>query len=152
MLYSRSTEYAIRALIHLAQVPQGGYAMAKNIAEQENIPAPFLAKILQQLAHIGLLRSVKGPHGGFGLNMPAEEIRLIDIVEVLDGLEGHALPDAVTADCPDGLYCTRHAEWMELKKEIVDYLKAHTIAELADSLEAKRTLLARRAKRRAKGK
>jgi len=65
MIYSRSAEYAIRAFVHLAQVPEGKYAMVKNIAEQEEIPAHFLAKILQQLARKGLLRSSKGPTGGF---------------------------------------------------------------------------------------
>ena len=67
MIYSRSAEYAIRAFVHLAQVQEGKYAMVKNIAEQEDIPAHFLAKILQQLARKGLLRSSKGPTGGFSL-------------------------------------------------------------------------------------
>jgi Iron-dependent Transcriptional regulator len=53
MIYSRSAEYAIRAFVHLAQVPEGKFAMVKNIAEQEKIPAHFLAKILQQLARKG---------------------------------------------------------------------------------------------------
>ena len=47
MIYSRSSEYAIRAFVHLAQVPDGKYAMVKNIAAEEEIPAHFLAKILQ---------------------------------------------------------------------------------------------------------
>ena len=72
MIYSRSAEYAIRAFVHLAQVPEGKYAMVKNIAEQEDIPAHFLAKILQQLARKGLLRSSKGPTGGFALRVDAE--------------------------------------------------------------------------------
>jgi len=86
MIYSRSAEYAIRAFVHLAQVPEGKYAMVKNIAEQEDIPAHFLAKILQQLARKGLLRSSKGPTGGFALRVDPAEIRLLDIVEALDGL------------------------------------------------------------------
>jgi DNA-binding IclR family transcriptional regulator len=69
MIYSRSAEYAIRAFVHLAQVNEGKYAMVKNIAEQEDIPAHFLAKILQQLARKGLLRSSKGPTGGFALRV-----------------------------------------------------------------------------------
>ena len=69
MIYSRSAEYAIRAFVHLAQVQEGKYAMVKNIAEQEDIPAHFLAKILQQLARKGLLRSSKGPTGGFALRV-----------------------------------------------------------------------------------
>jgi len=75
MIYSRSAEYAIRAFVHLAQVPEGKYAMVKNIAEQEEIPAHFLAKILQQLARKGLLRSSKGPTGGFALRVDPSEIR-----------------------------------------------------------------------------
>ena len=47
MLYSRSAEYAIRAFVNLAQVPDGRYAMVKQIAAEEEIPAHFLAKILQ---------------------------------------------------------------------------------------------------------
>jgi DNA-binding IscR family transcriptional regulator len=61
MIYSRSVEYAIRALVHMAQVPNGQYAMVKNIAAQEEMPLHFLAKILQQLARAGLLRSSKDP-------------------------------------------------------------------------------------------
>ena len=72
MIYSRSAEYAIRAFVHLAQVQEGKYAMVKNIAEQEDIPAHFLAKILQQLARKGLLRSSKGPTGGFALRVEPE--------------------------------------------------------------------------------
>ena len=86
MIYSRSSEYAIRAFMHLAQAPDGKYVMVKQIAEQENIPAHFLAKILQQLARKGLLRSSKGPTGGFALRKPASEIALVHIVEALDGL------------------------------------------------------------------
>ena len=85
MIYSRSAEYAIRAFVHLAQVNEGKYAMVKNIAEQEDIPAHFLAKILQQLARKGLLRSSKGPTGGFALRVDRDEIAW-DIVEALDGL------------------------------------------------------------------
>ena len=72
--------------MHLAQLPGGKYAMVKNIAAEEDIPAHFLAKILQQLARKGMLRSSKGPTGGFTLRVPADRIRLLDIVEALDGL------------------------------------------------------------------
>ena len=54
MLYSKSAEYAIRAFVNLSQVPEGKYAMVKNIAQQEDIPTHFLAKILQQLARLAL--------------------------------------------------------------------------------------------------
>src|SRR5258708_9290148 len=85
MIYSRSAEYAIRSFVYLARIPDGKFAMARHIAEEEQIPAHFLAKILQELTRKGLLRSNKGPSGGFCLRVPASQIRLLDLVEALDG-------------------------------------------------------------------
>ena len=97
MIYSRSAEYAIRAFIFLATVPEGKYAMVKQIAEQCDIPAHFLAKILQQMARKGFLRSSKGPTGGFCLRMPADEISMLQLVDTIDGLTDFTL-DAMPAD------------------------------------------------------
>src|SRR5579875_3793770 len=87
MIYSRSYEYAVRACVHLARVPVGKCAMVKDIARDEGIPSHFLAKILQSLARQGLLRSMKGPSGGFCLDVPARRLKLLDIVQAVEGLE-----------------------------------------------------------------
>src|SRR6202021_1082116 len=115
MIYSRSAEYAIRAFVHLAQVPDGKYAMVKNIAEQEDIPVHFLAKILQLLDRKGLLRSSKGPTGGFALRPTPQEIRLLDIVESLDGLECYEKCVAGHAQCSDTTVCFMHDNWAGLR-------------------------------------
>ena len=112
MIYSRSAEYAIRAFVHLAQVQEGKYAMVKNIAEQEDIPAHFLAKILQQLARKGLLRSSKGPTGGFALRVEPTEIRLLDIVEALDGLAPYQQCASGLSECSDDMPCSMHDSWI----------------------------------------
>jgi len=114
MIYSRSAEYAIRAFVHLARVQEGKYAMVKNIAEQEEIPAHFLAKILQQLARKGLLRSSKGPTGGFALRVEASEIRLLDIVEALDGLAPYQQCASGLSECSDDMPCSMHDSWIAL--------------------------------------
>src|ERR1700680_4948817 len=85
MIYSRSAEYAIRALVHIAGLPSGEYTMAKNIAAGGNIPAHFLAKILQDLARDGFLKSNKGPRGGFRLALPAEGLSMLRVIEAVDG-------------------------------------------------------------------
>src|SRR3954453_6438158 len=85
MIYSRSAEYAIRSCVFLARVPDGKFAMARHIAEEEKIPAHFLAKILQELTRKGMLRSSKGPSGGFSLRLPAAKNKPLEIVEALDG-------------------------------------------------------------------
>ncbi len=141
MIYSRSSEYAIRAFVHLAQVPEGKYAMVKQIAAEEEIPSHFLAKILQQLARKGLLRSSKGPTGGFSLRVPADEIRLVDIVEALDGLGEYQKCASGLAECSDDMPCALHDSWKALRSRIMDYLGRNTIADLAKTLEQKRRLL-----------
>jgi Rrf2 family iron-sulfur cluster assembly transcriptional regulator len=133
MIYSRSSEYAIRAFVHLV--------MVKNIAEQEEIPSHFLAKILQQLARKGLLRSSKGPTGGFTLRQPPEEITLFSIVEALDGMSDYQKCISGLAECNDNAPCGMHDSWKDLRLRILDYLEGTSIADLAQALEEKRRLL-----------
>src|SRR5205823_9980908 len=150
MIYSRSAEYAIRAFVHLAQVQDGKYAMVKNIAEQEEIPAHFLAKILQQLARKGLLRSSKGPTGGFALRVDPGQIRLLDIVEALDGLAPYQQCAAGLLECSDTMPCSMHDSWSALRSDIMDYLEQNTIADLAKALELKKKALATSKQRKSK--
>jgi len=138
MIYSRSSEYAIRAFVHLAQVPEGKYAMVKNIAEEEDIPAHFLAKILQQLARKGLLRSSKGPTGGFALRVDPAEIKLLDIVDALDGLAPYQQCASGLSECNDEMPCSMHDSWVALRSRIMDYLGRNSIEDLVKALEQKR--------------
>ncbi|MEO7650571.1 MAG: Rrf2 family transcriptional regulator [Bryobacteraceae bacterium] len=126
MIYSRSAEYAIRAFVHLAQIPDGKFAMARHIAGAEQIPAHFLAKILQELTRKGLLRSNKGPSGGFSLRIPAARIKLIEIVEALDGPMSKRPP----LEAPWIL-----DSWKDLHSRIMDSLGRNTIADLAAAVQ-----------------
>jgi len=141
MIYSRSTQYAIQAFVNLAQVPEGKYAMVKNTAEQESIPAHFLAKILQQLARKGLLRSSKGPTGGFCLRTSPKDISIIQLVEALDGLTDYQRCVSGLAECNDDAPCGMHDSWKTLRSSIMDYLEQTTIADLVTALELKRKSL-----------
>lgn len=145
MIYSRSAEYAIRSFVYLARIPDGKFAMARHIAEEEQIPAHFLAKILQELTRKGLLRSNKGPSGGFSLRVPASQIKLLDLVEALDG---PALAESLD-QAPWIL-----DSWRDLHSRIMDYLERNTIADVAKALEDKKaaTEKAKRGKRAAASK
>ncbi|MEK7408007.1 MAG: Rrf2 family transcriptional regulator [Acidobacteriota bacterium] len=151
MIYSRSSEYAIRAFINLAQVQDGKFVMVKQIAQQENIPSHFLAKILQQMARKGLLRSSKGPTGGFTLRSPAADITLVQIVEALDGLTDYQKCVSGLAECTDDAPCGMHDSWKALRSRIMEYLEQTTIADLTKALIEKRKALEkpRRGKRAA---
>src|SRR4051812_8314565 len=126
MIYSRSAEYAIRSVVFLARVPDGKFAMARHIAEKEQIPAHFLAKILQELTRKGLLRSNKGPSGGFALRAPANQIRLLDLIQALGGSSfAESLSPAPW----------KLDSWNDLHSRIMDYLERNTIADVARELD-----------------
>src|SRR3990172_6230061 len=87
VLFSRQCEYALQAVLYLALQPEGVRTSIRDLSKRIQIPHHFLAKILQQLVYKGLLRSQKGPTGGFSLDRPAKAITLFNIVEAIDGVE-----------------------------------------------------------------
>jgi Rrf2 family protein len=130
-------------MVHLGSLPPGESAMVKNIAAESGIPIHFLAKILQDLARDGFLKSNKGPRGGFRLALPAAEIRLLKVVEAVDGAGRYQRCIAGNAECNDRVLCSMHDSWMPLRSHIVEWLSETSIADLAKSLGEKRRLLAR---------
>lgn len=147
IIYSRSAEYAIRAFVYLAEVPEDDYAMAKVIAEKTDIPSHFLAKILQQLARKGFLRSNKGPRGGFILRRPAADITLLQLVDAIDGLSEYEHCPGGMSECNDKNPCGMHETWSVLRSRIIQYLEETTIADVVMALQKKRWALARQPKR-----
>ena len=108
MLFSKRSEYAIRALVHLARArPVCG---AREISRGQDVPYHFVGKVLQQLKAKGLVRSVRGAGGGFALARPAEEIRLIEVLEAVE--HDHFLDRCIYgfASCSDGAPCPLHEE------------------------------------------
>lgn len=148
MLYSTPCEYAIRALAHLASVAGRGTAQGRDIARAEGIPAPVLGKILQDLVRKGLLRSRRGPGGGFRLARRAELITLRDVVAAVDGLD-HFLECAVGLErCADDAPCPLHDTWKELRTRIMDYLETTTLAQMAGAVARKKDLLRQHSRRK----
>ena len=97
MKISRSTGYALLAAGYIAQHQKEGIILSQNIAKKYSIPLEYLLKILQQLVKANLLRSKRGPRGGFSMAKPAKKITLLNVIEAVDGpmvsqlhLEEHA--------------------------------------------------------------
>jgi Rrf2 family protein len=84
MRLSARADYALRATIELA-ASGGGHVTADQLARTQGIPGKFLEAILTQLRRDGLVRSQRGPDGGFWLARPASEISLADIIRAIDG-------------------------------------------------------------------
>jgi Rrf2 family protein len=85
MRISRSTGYALLAAGYIAQHQKQGIILSQDIAKKYNIPLEYLLKILQQLVKANLLRSKRGPRGGFSLGRPLNKITLLQVIEAVDG-------------------------------------------------------------------
>src|SRR5579883_1105335 len=142
MIYSRSAEYAIRALIRIAEAENGKFVLVRDIAADASIPQHFLSKILQDLAREGLLLSSKGPGGGFRLNLAPEEISMRKIVDAVDGAGRYdRCPDGA-GECNETAICGVHDFWMPLRSRIIEFLEGTSVADLKNRLGEKRRLLA----------
>jgi Rrf2 family protein len=85
MMLSRASQYAIHALVAMVG-PQSKQPVASHkVAQAKGIPEGFLLKILKPLVDVGVLQSIKGPHGGYRLARSATEINLRLIIETVDG-------------------------------------------------------------------
>src|SRR5215472_13077565 len=84
MRLSARSDYALRAVIELAAAGTG-HVTADQLARTQVIPGKFLEAILTQLCRAGLVRSQRGPEGGFWLARPADEISLADVIRAIDG-------------------------------------------------------------------
>ena len=85
MRISRSTGYALLAVGYIAKHHQEGIVLSQNISKEYNMPLEYLLKILQQLVKSNVLRSKRGPRGGFSLARPAKKISMLNILEAVDG-------------------------------------------------------------------
>lgn len=85
MKISRSTGYALVAVGYIAQNYKEGAVLAARISKEYSIPLEYLLKILQQLVRANVLRSKRGPRGGFFLARPSESITLLEVIEAVDG-------------------------------------------------------------------
>jgi len=85
MKISRSTGYALLAVGFIAQNEKDGIVLSQSISRKYNIPLEYLLKILQQMVKANLLRSKRGPRGGFTLAKPAKKISLLNVIEAVDG-------------------------------------------------------------------
>lgn len=142
MLYSSACENAIRAMTFLAQRPAERRTPLAEIAAAEDLPHPFLGKVSGRLVRAGLLRSARGPMGGFVLARPASEISLLDIRAALDGTEDLEACAVGLDPCSDDTPCPLHETWKSLRTALKEYLKRTTLADMAEGVARKRALIA----------
>ncbi len=132
MKISTRTRYGLRALIDLASRQSDGPVMLRAIAESEGLSKKYLDNIFTSLRLAGLLRTIRGAHGGYLLNKPASEITVLDVVTALEG-------DISPVDCVDhpelcdrSDTCVTRELWKDLRTSMEQTLASRTVQQLVD--------------------
>ncbi|MBI4606159.1 MAG: Rrf2 family transcriptional regulator [Planctomycetes bacterium] len=137
MILSRACEYAVQALIYATSQRPERFLAVRDVALATRIPMAYLSKIIQRLVARGLLSSRKGPRGGVRLARLAGAIKVLDIVEAIDGLGflnrcviGHPR-------CSETHPCPLHDAWGPLRDEIQGLLARRSLGDLVRELRGR---------------
>ncbi len=130
MQITRQADYAVRAVLHLARLGNTERAATSMIAEEQNIPPSFLAKIISQLSIAGLLHTSRGARGGVTLGREPGDITLLEVVEAIDG--PIQLNECVGEDgiCLYKDKCPLRPVWCDAQDELVARLRGTNFAQL----------------------
>jgi Rrf2 family protein len=129
MQITRQADYAVRAVLYLAQLGTERRAATSQIAQEQQIPPSFLAKIVSQLSVAGLLQTSRGARGGVSLARSPEAISLLEVVEAIDG--PIMLNECVggSGACTFGDDCPMKPVWCDAQAELVKHLKGTSFAK-----------------------
>lgn len=144
-MFSKACEYAIRATIYIAeQSGRGERSGLKDIAREIDSPEAFTAKILQQLARHQIIRSVKGPTGGFDMDSEQLEKKMLShIVSAIDGESIYRGCGLGLKACSETQPCPVHDHFKQIRESLRQMLETTTIQKLAGGLSTGLTFLKR---------
>lgn len=123
MQITRQADYAVRAVLYLAQLGPDQRAATSQIAQEQKIPPSFLAKIVSQLSVAGILQTSRGARGGVSLARDPENISILEVVEAIDG--PILLNECVSGNgssCTFGDTCPMRPLWCDAQAELVNRL------------------------------
>jgi len=132
MRLSTRGRYATRALLELAQNPAGSTSTLKEIALKQNISLRYLEHLITPLIAAGIVRTTRGPKGGISMARSPAEVRLSEIIQLLEG----SIAPVECVDSPE--LCTRSKScasrdiWCEVKKAVNNVLESVTLQDLIE--------------------
>jgi Rrf2 family protein len=138
-MLTKTSQYALRAILYLAVQPAGRSVRASDVAQDLGVPANYLSKILHALAREGLLVSERGPGGGFRLARAAREITVADAIEPFETLANGRQCLLGRPECLDTDACAVHERWKEVSEGMLGFFHETTVAELQETAPAGRT-------------
>lgn len=133
-MLTTTSEHALRALTHLARLPDGESMLGRDLAEHTGIPANYLSKILWALGNAGVIDATRGSGGGYRLRRKASDICLFEIVELFERDSTRlACFLGGEQDCGHSDPCTAHEAWHGVRDAYMNFLHTTTLADIAES-------------------
>lgn len=132
--FSKRCEYGLQAVIYLASRENNALCSAKEISEELSIPKEFISKILQDLTDKGIIFSRKGRDGGFKLAVNANEIKLIDVIEAVDGLDIFNSCILGFHNCKKYKKCFLKDEWRDILNQTYLMLSKETVSNFKEKI------------------
>ena len=128
---SRKIDYGLRAMIYLSSIPMESVVPFREIARQMDVPEDFLAKILKTLVDQGLVKSTRGPHGGYALARNPADVSFLDVIEAVEGpVALNVCLDGEDA-CGHSTTCTMVDVWRQGQERMLDVYRQSKLADLA---------------------
>jgi Rrf2 family protein len=135
MRISTRTRYGMRAILELALAYKAGPLQIKVIAERQNISNKYLEQLIAIIKSAGLVRSIRGPHGGYVLAKSPEDIKLSEIFRVLEGPVFTVQCVENKEACASFADCITRRLWIEVNDAILNVLTNKTLQDLVDMSE-----------------
>jgi Rrf2 family protein len=129
-MLSQTAEYALRAVLYLAERADDRTVRVGEMAQALRIPRNYLSKILHRLARAGVLTSTRGKTGGFQLAVPADRLRLSEIVAPFDRIDERRRCLLGRPQCNDRTACAAHSRWKDVADTVATFFRETTVAEL----------------------
>jgi Rrf2 family protein len=135
MQITRQADYAVHAVLYLAQMKHGDRTATSTVAKEQHIPPSFLAKIVSQLSIAGLLHTSRGVRGGVRLAREPQDITLLEVIEAIDG--PIQLNECVGSGgvCMFGDHCPIKSVWCQAQEELVARLRNTDFGQLLAKAE-----------------
>ncbi|MFH1015992.1 MAG: Rrf2 family transcriptional regulator [Chloroflexota bacterium] len=137
MKLSTRGRYAARALLELALRPGDNSATLKDIAQRQQISIRYLEHLITPLVAAGIVRSMRGPKGGIALARSPQEIKLSEVIQLLEGSTAPVECLDNPAGCARSATCVTRDVWGELRKAMDNVLGSTTIADLVERQKLK---------------
>jgi len=129
-MLNQSADYALRAVLFVAQRPGRKACPAKAIAKATGIPLNYLGKVLHTLVQAGVLTSVRGPQGGFRLATDPAEVTLVDVAGPFQRLPERRMCLLGDRPCDAANPCVSHQHWQNISDQVTSFFRNTTIAAM----------------------